>query len=87
MPPRGTLGTVRRLVSYDCCMSDWVAAHRILWTLAAGCAVLAIYLPVQASGFSPMWPVAAAATLLVGATGMMLVAAMLRDESGTASSP
>jgi hypothetical protein len=54
-------------------MSDWVAAHRILWTLAAGCAVLAICLPVQASGFSSMWPIAVAATFLVGVTGTTLV--------------
>jgi predicted branched-subunit amino acid permease len=52
---------------------DWVAGHKVLFTLAVGCVVAAVTLPIEASGFRPMWPVQIAVTVLAGAAAVLLV--------------
>jgi len=52
---------------------EWVASHRVLFTLAVGCVVAAVTVPVEASGFRPMWPVQIAATVIAGSAAVFLV--------------
>jgi len=54
-------------------MEEWIVAHRFRYWLLTAAVVLAVILPVWASGRRPMWPVSVA-TIAVAGAGAVLVA-------------
>jgi hypothetical protein len=47
-------------------------SHSIVYRLLLGAVVLAVVIPVWASGHQPMWPVAVVAIFIVTVTGVLL---------------
>jgi len=53
-------------------MGDWFSSRSILYRLALGAVVLAVVLPLWASGFQPMWLVALITITVVTALGVLM---------------
>lgn len=53
-------------------MRDWLTWHSIVYRLIVGAVVLAIVIPVWASGHHPMWPIALIAILVATVAGVLL---------------
>jgi hypothetical protein len=53
-------------------MRDSFTLHSIIYRLILGAIVLAVVIPVWASGHQPMWPVALIAIVVVTAFGVLL---------------
>jgi hypothetical protein len=61
-------------------VTRWIDAHRFRYWLLTAVVVLAVILPVWASGHRPMWPVAASTVVVVG-VGAVLVPRLPRLRS------
>ena len=46
-------------------MRRWVASHKFIYWLMTAAVVLAVVLPVWASGHTPMWPVSMSTIVVV----------------------
>lgn len=53
-------------------MGDKFTLHSIIYRLILGAVVLALVVPVWASGHAPMWPVALATLVVVTTAGVLL---------------
>ncbi len=53
-------------------MRDRFTLHSIIYRLILGAVVLAVVIPVWASGHQPMWPVALITLAVVTAVGVLL---------------
>jgi len=53
-------------------MNRWIAAHKFTCWLITAAVVLALVLPVWASGHRPMWPVSVVAAVGVGAVAALI---------------
>jgi uncharacterized membrane protein len=53
-------------------MRDWFTLHSVIYRLVLGALVLAVVIPVWASGHHPMWPVALITISVVTAVGVLL---------------
>jgi hypothetical protein len=53
-------------------MSNWITSHQFIYWLMTAAVVLAVVLPVWASGHRPMWPVSVLAVVVVGAAAAFI---------------
>jgi uncharacterized membrane protein len=53
-------------------MRDRFTLHSVIYRLILGAVVLAVVIPVWASGHQPMWPVSLITILVVTAAGILL---------------
>jgi hypothetical protein len=53
-------------------MREMFTLHSILYRLILGAVILAVVIPVWASGHEPMWPVATGTIFAVGTAGVMM---------------
>jgi MFS superfamily sulfate permease-like transporter len=53
-------------------MRDRFTLHSVIYRLILGAVVLAVVIPVWASGHRPMWPVSLITILVVTAAGILL---------------
>ena len=53
-------------------MHDRFTLHSVIYRLILGAVVLAVVIPVWASGYQPMWPVSLITILVVTAAGILL---------------
>ena len=53
-------------------MHDRFTLHSVIYRLILGAVVLAVVIPVWASGHQPMWPVSLITILVVTAAGILL---------------
>jgi uncharacterized membrane protein len=47
-------------------MRRWVGSHKLIYWMMTAAVVLAVVLPVWASGHTPMWPVSISTIVVVG---------------------
>jgi hypothetical protein len=53
-------------------MSSWIESHKFVYWLITAAVVLAVILPIWASGHHPMWPVSISTLVVVGGTAAVM---------------